>query len=275
MCYTYAYTSPASNPNPVVWELTLSQAANLTSLAYMAAGRKWNEEDKQLFKNPYSQFVKVETDLTKLWRLNSTSQLAAHLSAGAIYCYGNSAVTPFSESFYVGGANSIRAFPVRSIGPGRFVPDGDAQYSFLVQNGDIKFVANLEYRTRLFGNLGGAIFLDAGNVWRWNDPVFTLDDLKEMVSEEEYSHYDDATKQKIIDYMNDWFSGWAPRSSTIIDQIALGTGVGLRYDLGFLVIRIDWGLALHMPYKTNRSGYFNVDSFRDAQTLHFAVGYPF
>jgi outer membrane protein assembly factor BamA len=198
-------------------------------------------------------------------------------------CYGNTGIddAPFSELFYVGGANSIRAFNVRGIGPGSFngTKDGivakQRQFNYVVQNGDIKFVANLEYRTRLFGNLGGAIFLDAGNVWRWNDPVFTSDDLKELATEEEYSQLNDDERQKIIDYMNDWFSGWAPRSSTIFDQIALGTGVGLRYDLGFLVIRIDWGLALHMPYKTNRSGYFNVDSFRDAQALHFAVGYPF
>ena len=250
MRYTYAYTSPASNPNPVVWELTLSQAANLTSLAYMAAGRKWNEEDKQLFKNPYSQFVKVETDLTKLWRLNSTSQLAAHLSAGAIYCYGNSTVTPFSESFYVGGANSIRAFPVRSIGPGRFAPDGDAQYSFLVQNGDIKLVANLEYRTRLFGNLHGALFIDMGNVW----------DIDRDYGEES---------------INAVVRDMTFRPGSFLRQMAVGTGAGLRYDLDFLVLRLDWGIGLHVPYDTGRSGFYNIPRFADGQALHLAVGYPF
>jgi len=284
MRYTYTYTSPTEQRHPIRWETTVAEAGNGMALYdVLLQGHNWSTTGKTFFRNPYAQFVRLETDFTKTWQTSATAQLVGHVNAGIMRCYGNTEIddAPFSELFYVGGANSIRAFNVRGIGPGSFngTKDGivgnQRQFNYVVQNGDIKFVANLEYRTRLFGNLGGAIFLDAGNVWRWNDPVFTLDDLKEMVSEEEYSHYDDATKQKIIDYMNDWFSGWAPRSSTIFDQIALGTGVGLRYDLGFLVIRIDWGLALHMPYKTNRSGYFNVDSFRDAQTLHFAVGYPF
>jgi hypothetical protein len=65
------------------------------------------------------------------------------------------------------------------------------------------------------------------------------------------------------------------RLSSFLNQIALGAGIGLRYDLGFLVIRLDWGFALHCPYDTGKSGYFNVTSFKDNQTLHFAIGYPF
>ena len=65
------------------------------------------------------------------------------------------------------------------------------------------------------------------------------------------------------------------KPSRMLDEMALGTGIGLRYDLGFLVIRLDWGLALHCPYDTGKSGYFNVNRFKDAHTLHFAIGYPF
>ena len=250
MRYTYSYASPSSMPNPISWELTLSESGNLTALAYMAAGKKWNEKDKTMFKNPFSQFVKVETDFTKRWRLSNTSQLVGHVSAGLMYCFGNSSSTPFSERFYVGGANSIRAFTVRSLGPGLFPGFEDGQFSYLMQNGDMKLQGNLEYRTRLTGNLEGAVFLDVGNVW----------DL--------YHDYDDEEINQELDYMNFHFG-------KSFKDLAVGTGVGLRYDLDFLVIRLDWGIGLHVPYDTGKSGFYNIRRFKDAQALHLAVGYPF
>ena len=78
-----------------------------------------------------------------------------------------------------------------------------------------------------------------------------------------------------MDYMNQVFDAAKFYPSRFFDQLAVGTGFGLRYNLGFLVVRIDWGIALHLPYYTSRSGYFNIDSFKDAHTLHFAIGYPF
>ena len=85
-----------------------------------------------------------------------------HISAGVIYTYGNSLAAPYSEQFYVGGANSIRAFAVRSIGPGSYTTN-ESKLSYLDQTGDIKLQLNLEYRFNLFGNLYGAAFIDAGN----------------------------------------------------------------------------------------------------------------
>ena len=131
-----------------------------------------------------------------------------------------------------------------------------------MQNGDIKFVANLEYRTRLFGNLNGAIFLDAGNVWNFKDFDFTSDNDNKVV-------------QTITDLFTLLYKDSSFKLGRMVKQTALGTGIGLRYDLGFLVIRLDWGIALHCPYDTGKSGYFNVNKFKDAQTLHFAIGYPF
>ena len=257
MRYTYSYTSPTSYLNPIHWELTLSESGNVTSLAYMAAGKKWNEENKKMFKNPYAQFVKLETDFTKKWQLTIHSQLVAHLNAGIGYSFGNSSELPFSERFYIGGANSVRAFPLRTIGPGRFSPVGmfDSslanQYAYLLQNGDIKFEANLEYRQRLFGNLHGAIFLDAGNVWRFKD--IETDDQD----------------------FDDFFKNTQFHLNNFLKQLALGTGFGLRYDLDFLILRLDWGVGLHLPYETTKSGFYNIDRFSRYQTLHFAIGYPF
>lgn len=264
MRYSFTYTSPASKRNPLRWETTIEEAGNILSLFDRLNGHSFNEKEKLLFKTPYSQFVRLETDLTKTWALGLHSQLVGHVNGGIIYSYGNSEEPPFSETFYAGGANSIRSFGVRRIGPGAFNGSKlDRQSAFLMQNGDIKLVANLEYRTRLFGNLNGAIFLDAGNVWNLKQVLFESDE-------------DDEDEVKFMaDIFNVLFANTQFKPAKILKQAALGTGIGLRYDLGFLVIRVDWGLALHCPYDTSSKGYFNVRRFRDAQTLHFAIGYPF
>ena len=163
----------------------------------------------------------------------------------------------------MGGANSIRAFTVRSIGPGAFPGfDADKQVSYLMHCGDIKLVMNLEYRRRLFGNLYGAIFLDAGNVWRQSDSSLSYDG-------------DDFPTQLYVETWNKYFDNNHFKPSKFLDQLATGTGIGLRYDLDFLVLRVDWGFGLHLPYDTGKSGYFNIPRFNDMHSLHLAIGYPF
>ena len=257
MRYTYIYTSPSNYLNPIRWEASLSESGNITSLAFAAAGRKWNEKEKKLFKNPYSQHIRFETDFTKTWYLSHVSSLVAHVNVGLLFSYGNSETAPFTELFYAGGANSIRAFNVRTIGPGAFpgIP-GHKQMSYIIQNGDFKFVANLEYRRRLFGNLHGAIFLDAGNVWAKKDmEISTVNEIGEKVTKT----YSDMTF----------------RFPDAFKQLAVGTGIGLRYDLDFLILRLDWGLGLHLPYETSKKGFYNISRFKDSHSLHFAIGYPF
>jgi len=240
MRYTYTYTSPSTLRHPIRWETTIAESGNVVSLGYMIKGDSWNDKDKKLFKNPYSQFVKLETDFTKTWTLNSSTRLVAHLNGGYIWCFGNSTYAPNSELFYVGGANSIRAFSVRGVGPGDVESFGDRATDYLLRNGNMKLQGNLELRQRLFGSLHGALFLDAGNVW--------------ITSGREYGQF---------------------RMKNLLREMAVGTGVGIRYDLDFLILRLDWGIGLHMPYDTGKSGFFNLDSFKDCQTLHFAIGYPF
>lgn len=269
MRFSYVYTK---DTHPLRWEFILEEAGNITALSDVVCGRKWNTKGKTLFKNPYAQFVRVETDLTKTWNFGNSRSLVAHMNAGAIYSFGNATNDdiPFSELFYVGGANSIRAFTVRSIGPGSFTGvTGDKQFNYMIRNGNVKFVCNLEYRTRLYGNLHGAVFLDAGNVWCWDK--FKIDKYIDSSNDEKSSQQNE---QSILNY-NEWFKGMTLDMHNLFDQIALGTGVGLRYDLGFLVVRVDWGLALHAPYDTGKSGYLNIGRFRDAHTLHLAIGYPF
>jgi hypothetical protein len=266
MHYTYTYTTRHTR-----WETTLEESGNLTALYdVLLQGHSWNQKEKTFFKNPYSQFVKIETDLTKTWNLDTKSQLIGHLNAGVMWSYGNSVDAPFSERYYVGGANTIRAFSVRSIGPGGFTALGStsSQLTYLMRNGDSKLVMNLEYRRQLAGSLYGAVFLDAGNIWSSSTADYTLnvDDLPDP--DDEYAK--SVVKAWNIDVQNTKF-----RLSKLFDQLATGTGIGLRYDLEFLVIRLDWGFGLHLPYDTGRSSYFNIRRFRDMHTLHFAVGYPF
>ena len=264
MRYTYIYNSPKNKHNPLRWETSLEEAGNVTSLYFLAKGDSWNEKDKPLFKTPYAQFLRIETDLSKTWTLDQHSQLVGHINAGYLYTFGNTTDAPFSEKFYVGGANSIRAFPVRSIGPGAFPGFTSAgnQFAYVMCNGDLKLVMNLEYRRRLVGNLYGALFLDAGNVWDstdWN--------ISEDTQDEE--------EQTFIDEWNNTFGKMSFKAGNFFKQLATGTGIGLRYDLDFLVVRVDWGFGLHVPYDTGKSGYFNIPRFKDMHTLHLAIGYPF
>jgi hypothetical protein len=259
MRYTYTYASPKGNIHPYLWVTTVEEAGNVSSLYFLAKGQEWNEKDKKMFKNPYSQFVKLETDYTKTWPFDSKSKLVAHANFGIMWTYGNSSSYPFSEGFYVGGANSIRAFSVRSIGPGAFPGTGNRQESYMMQNGDVKLVMNLEYRRQLFGSLYGALFLDAGNVWNRRDMTLSKEELAS-----------ESTPEWMREYGDSQF-----KLGHLIKQMATGTGLGLRYDLDFLVLRVDWGFGLHVPYKTSKSGYFNIERFKDMHTLHIAIGYPF
>lgn len=241
MRYTLSYSNLNKSLNPLVWNITLTEAGNLLSLGNMAFGKRWDETGKQLFKNPYAQFVKIDADLTKTWQLSQKTQLVGHMAGGVVCSYGNSESAPYSEQFYVGGANSVRAFGVRTIGPGKYTTV--SRLSYLDQTGDIKLQLNLEYRFNIFGSLYGATFLDAGNVWALRDDGYR--------------------------------TGGQFKLKNALKEMAVGTGIGIRYDLEFLVLRLDWGVGLHVPYDTAKSGFYNIPRFKDAQTLHLAVGYPF
>ena len=225
------------------WQSTFTSAGNVTSLIYAAFGKGLKETDKKLLNSPYAQFLKFTSELRTLLKIKGKHQLAARLMGGVIYAYGNQRVAPYSEQFYIGGANSIRAFTVRSLGPGTYHPASDTKYSYIDQTGDIKLEANVEYRFPIFGDLYGATFLDAGNVW--------------LLRKEESRPGGQLTLRNFA------------------KSIALGTGVGVRYDLEFLVLRLDLGIALHAPYDTGKRGYYNIPKFKDGLGLHFAIGYPF
>lgn len=241
--YTYDNASLRGKRNPIWWQTTVTSAGNITSAVYRVFGRAFSKQEKKLFGVPFAQFLKLNSEFRYHYRIDKNQMIASRIAGGVIWSYGNATTAPYTEQFYIGGANSVRAFSARSVGPGGYPPDNGERYTYINHVGDIRMEANVEYRFRIISDLHGAVFLDAGNVW--------------LMRKEEARPNGELTLKNF------------PK------QIALGTGVGLRYDLDFLVFRLDLGVGLHNPYDTGKSGYYNIPKFKDSMALHFAIGYPF
>lgn len=240
MRYSYTYDRAFDADNTLTWNVQLVEAGNIFSGLWRLAGVK---EDKKLFGTPFSQFVKGQTSVVYGHRLKNGHRIVARVLVGAAHAYGNSTQVPYMEQFYIGGANSVRAFAVRSIGPGGFHNDMKDKMSYYDQTGTFKMEMNLEYRFPIFSYLKGAAFVDAGNIWLLKD---------------------DENRPEGKLRMNKFFK-----------QLALGTGVGLRLDMDMIVIRADLGVGLHAPYDTGKRGYYNLSSFKNSLAFHLAIGYPF
>lgn len=243
LSYTYTYSKwfEREQNNELTFTALFTEAGNLFDVLYDLAKVKGV---KKLFGTPFSQFVKGQVQLVWNHRLfpKQDHWLVSRVLLGAAHAYGNAKEVPYSEQFYIGGANSIRAFTVRSIGPGSYRAPKDLVNGYFDQTGTFKFEINTEYRFPIMGDLHGAAFIDAGNIWLLkNDPLRP---------------------------------GGLLTGKTFLKDIALGTGVGLRYDLGMMVVRLDLGYGLHTPYSNGTPHYFNV-AFKDAFALHLALGYPF
>lgn len=239
--YKYTYVSSPRHKISTWLQLTVKEAGNLTSAIYAIAGKSFSEQNKQLFGNPFAQYIKGTAEIHRGYPLSPNMSFHYRLFAGIIYSYGNSMRAPYADQFYVGGANSVRGFTVRTVGPGSYHSE-NAKYAYIDQTGDVKLEANAELRARLFGSLYGAVFLDAGNVW-----LLRADAQRP------------GAKFRLAN----------------LEKIAVGTGAGLRYDLDFLVLRFDVGVALHAPYDTGKSGWYNTPKFSKGLAYHFAIGYPF
>ncbi len=243
LSYTYTYDRffERERINGITFTATFTEAGNVFDGIWRACGVKG---EKKLFGTPFSQFVKGQAQLVYNRRLvkGSDQWLVSRILIGAAHAYGNSQEVPYSEQFYIGGANSIRAFTVRSIGPGSYRAPVSMRDGYFDQTGTFKLELNTEYRFPIISVLHGAVFVDAGNIWLLkNDPMRP---------------------------------GGALNGKTFFKDIALGTGIGLRVDIGMMVIRGDLGYGLHVPYDNGSSHYFNIP-FKDAFAFHLAIGYPF
>lgn len=246
--YSYTYTNTMlPKKHTFYYKGTLDLSANLTGLFSGADAEGGNQ--KTIFGVPFSQYLKTEHDLRYYLKLDEKSQLAARFIGGVAYPYGNSEHMPFSKQFFVGGSNSIRAFRARTLGPGSYDPRGDGSSFFHDQAGDVKLEVNLEYRANIAGFLNAAVFADAGNVWLFN--------------EEEGK------------------PGGA-FSKDFLSEIAVGAGVGLRFDFSIMILRFDLSIPLRVPYleKSDRWTFDRIDFSdkhwrRENLMLNIAIGYPF
>mgnify|MGYP002521631175 CR=1 FL=1 len=207
------------------------------------------EKDKngsyRLFNIAFAQYVKCDLDLSHSLRLDRDNQLVFHIGLGVAYPYGNSTVLPFEKRYFSGGANSVRGWTVRTLGPGKY-KERDGRINFINQTGDMKLDLNAELRSRLFWKFSGAAFVDAGNVW---------------------------TLRENIDQPGGQF-----RISTLLDQLAVSYGLGLRLNFDFFILRFDLGMkAVNPAYEMENEEHYPIihPRFSRDYAFHFAVGMPF
>lgn len=197
-----------------------------------------------LFNIAYAQYAKFDIDYTHLFLFDNRNTLAAHAEFGIAWPYGNSSVLPFEKRYFSGGANTVRGWGVRELGPGKY-HGTDGRIDFINHTGDVKLTLNLEYRTYLFWKLNGAAFIDAGNIW-------TLRNYAEQ-------------------------PGGQFKMNTFYKQIAVAYGLGLRLNFDYFILRFDAGMKAINPAYRNKEEHFALihPNFGRDLAFHFAVGFPF
>ena len=220
-----------------IFRFKLESAGNLLTTTSKLIGLNKNNDNRyELFGVSYSQYIKTEFDYIKHWDICRKNVIAIRSFFGIAIPYGNSNSIPFSKSFFAGGANDNRAWTAYNLGPG----SSDSNNEFNEAN--MKIALSLEHRFNLFGNLNGALFVDAGNIWN------VLDNVED----------DRAT-----------FSSFSS-----LKDIAIGSGFGLRYDFSFFVFRFDVGFKTYDPFYKDENRWFNDYNFSNA-VYNIGINYPF
>jgi outer membrane protein insertion porin family len=241
--YTYTNTMEQRRKNTMYFRGDLDLAGTVAGLITGADAK--TKDAKEILGVPFSQFVKAQAEYRFYHKLSKNSEIASRIIAGGAFAYANATTIPFIKQFFIGGTNSIRAFRARSIGPGSNVPETSG--TFLPdQSGDIKLEFSTEYRAKIYSVVNGAVFLDAGNIWNIN----AKDGNGNTVQKKNFS-------------------------KNFYQEIAVGAGVGLRFDLSFLVLRTDFAVPLRLPYG-NLSDRWIIDKINlKSGVFNLAIGYPF
>jgi outer membrane protein assembly factor BamA len=216
----------------------------LNAFSHLLGSSKNENRQYTLFNIAYAQYVKFDFDYTHLIRFDAHNALALHADLGIAYPYGNSTILPFEKRYFSGGANSVRGWGVRELGPGKF-KGTDGIIDFINQTGDVKLDLNAEMRTFLFWKFYGAAFVDAGNIW-------TIRNYEEQ-------------------------PGGQFKWNQFYKQIAVAYGLGIRLNFDYFILRFDFGMkAINPAYENEKEHYaiIHPDFSRDF-CFHFAVGLPF
>lgn len=220
-------------------------AGNLLKAASHLLNFHQNSEGQYTFLNlAYAQYARANFDFTRNIRFDYNNQLVFHVGLGIAYPYGNSRILPFEKRYFSGGANSVRGWSVRSLGPGKFVGH-DGRIDFINQTGDMKLDLNMEYRAFLFWKFHGALFVDAGNIW-------TLRSYEEQ-------------------------PGGQFKISEFWKELAVSYGLGLRLNFDYFIVRFDMGMKAVNPAYEDSKGHFPIIHPKLSRdfAFHFAVGLPF
>lgn len=215
----------------------------LSGVSELTNATKNDEGNYLVFGIPFSQYAKSDIDFRYYNVINKSNSFVLRLFGGVGIPYGNSSSLPFEKMYFSGGANSIRAWNVRDLGPGSY--SGGSKTRFPNQTGDIKLEANLEYRFKMFWLLEGAVFVDAGNIWNLN---------------------------------SDEFEGGLFRKDEFYKEFAVGSGFGTRFDFSFFIFRLDLGVKLRDPSfeQKERWVFGNRDlTWQNDFTVNIGIGYPF
>ncbi len=251
--YSFQYTSVPPNLQNTIYgsnaysiRFGIETGGNLLyGLSHLLNGQYSDELGSYtLFNIAYAQYVKADFDFVKSFRFDDRNSFALHAAVGVAYPYGNSKVLPYEKRYFSGGANSVRGWSVRGLGPGSF-EGTDGRIDFIRQTGDMKLDFSAEWRTHLFWKIDGAAFVDAGNIW-------TLRNYPEQPG-----------GQFLIDKF------WK--------QIAVAYGLGIRLNFSYFILRLDAGMkAINPAHESGKERYviINPRFSRDFQ-LHFAVGLPY
>lgn len=214
----------------------------LSGISELSNATKNENGSYEVFGIPFSQYTKFDIDLRYYDIIDNSNTVAYRLFGGLGIPYGNSSSLPFEKMYFSGGANSIRAWNVRDLGPGSY--SGGSITRFPNQTGDIKLEANIEYRFKMFWVIEGALFIDAGNVWNLN---------------------------------SDEFEGGLFRRDQFYKEFAVGSGVGTRFDFSFFIFRLDLGVKLRDPARTDGERWIPMQdlTWKDDVTINIGIGYPF
>jgi hypothetical protein len=242
--YSFIFNNQKIKKSRDYWFLRVNTEAsgNMLALVEKLTGATKTDGSYKFLGQPFAQFVRTDLDLRYNYILNDVSSIVYRGFLGVGIPYGNSKAIPFEKQYFSGGANGIRAWQVRSLGPGSYKP-GDSR--FHNQTADIKLEVNAEYRHKLFWILEGALFIDAGNIW---------------------SYKNDTTQPGSQFVFNKFYK-----------DIAVGTGAGLRFDFKFVIGRVDMGIKLRDPLLPDGSKWIIMSRpyERNDFTVVLGIGYPF
>ena len=247
--YTYSFNSSRNNSNRFerfaysIRTNTECSGNILYGINSLFGGRTNEDGQYTLLKIAYAQYVKGDFDFAARVNMDTRNSLVFHFGLGVAYPYGNSRILPFEKRYFAGGANGMRGWTVRTLGPGSYKPEGKS-IDFINQSGDVKLDMNVEYRSHLFWKIHSAVFVDAGNIW-------TLREYDEQ-------------------------PGGQFKITSFYKELALSYGIGVRVDFDLFVFRLDAAMKAINPAYTGREKYSIIrPDFKRDFALHFAIGYPF